>query len=66
MNVVRLLFSVLLAFAASCLPAGRMKVLIIEGASNHDWVHRKEILRAIISAMAASMSMSVTPGAASD
>ena len=68
MNAARLLFSVLLAFAASC-PAvsGRMKALIIEGASNHDWAHRKEILRAIISRDGSfDVDVSVTPGAAGD
>ncbi len=47
--------------------ADRMKVLIIEGASNHDWEHRKEILTAIISRDGSfDVDVSVTPGAVSD
>ena len=58
-----------LTFLASLCAADaeRMKVLIIEGASNHDWPHRKDILTAIISRDGSfDIDVSVTPGAASD
>ncbi|WP_367870354.1 ThuA domain-containing protein [Luteolibacter sp. Populi] len=66
MNFPRLLITGLMVLAASCLDAAeRTKVLIVEGASNHDWAHRKEILRAIISRDGGfDIDVSVTPGAA--
>jgi uncharacterized repeat protein (TIGR03806 family) len=47
--------------------ADRTKVLIIEGASNHGWQERKDILTAIISRDGSfDVAVSVTPGAVSD
>ena len=52
------------AFEAS---AERTKVLIIEGASNHDWQNRKDVLTAILSRDGTlDLTVSITPGAASD
>ena len=62
-----LFFSLIFAIFAISARAERTKVLIIEGASNHDWQHRKEILRAILSRDGTlDVDVSVTPGAASD
>jgi len=68
MNFPRILFSAFLMLAgAGTSYADRTKVLIIEGASNHDWTHRKEILRAILSRDGSfDIDVSVTPGAAAD
>jgi uncharacterized repeat protein (TIGR03806 family) len=68
MNAPRLLLTGLLllagVFQAS---ADRTKILIIEGASNHDWQNRKDVLTAILSRDGTlDVSVSVTPGAASD
>ena len=68
MNTPRLFLTGLLllagAFQAS---AVRTKVLIIEGASNHDWQSRKDVLTAILSRDGTlDVSVSVTPGAAAD
>ena len=47
--------------------AERTKVLIIEGASNHDWQERKDVLTAILSRDGTlDVAVSITPGAASD
>ncbi|WP_226895398.1 ThuA domain-containing protein [Luteolibacter marinus] len=58
----------MLAFACSpLLPAAPIKVLVIEGASNHDWQHRIEIVRAILSRDGSfDVDFSVTPGPATD
>ncbi|WP_035609573.1 ThuA domain-containing protein [Haloferula sp. BvORR071] len=68
MKFPRFLSIGLLVLAASSTAlAERSKVLIIEGASNHDWQHRKEILTAIISRDGSfDVTVNVTPGAASD
>ncbi|MCW1913513.1 ThuA domain-containing protein [Luteolibacter sp. GHJ8] len=68
MKLPRPLLAGLAALACLCTAhAERMKVLIIEGASNHDWNHRKDILTAIISRDGSfDVEVSVTPGAASD
>ena len=68
MNLPRLLLTGLLVLSGTCAAlADRTKVLIIEGASNHDWQHRKEILRAILSRDGSfDVDINVTPGAAAD
>ena len=68
MTAPRLFLTGLLVLAGLCPAAAeRTKVLIIEGASNHDWQQRKDILTAILSRDGSlDVSVSVTPGAASD
>ncbi len=64
----RLFLTGLLVLAGCCQAlADRTKVLIIEGASNHDWQARKDQLTAILSRDGTlDVSVSVTPGSASD
>jgi uncharacterized repeat protein (TIGR03806 family) len=68
MNAPRFLLSGLLALAMLTPAfAERTKVLLIEGASNHDWQHRKDILTAILSRDGSlDLDVTVTPGAAAD
>jgi len=68
MNIPRLSLYALFLLASLCgAHAERTKVLLIEGASNHDWVRRKEALRAILSRDGSfEIDVSVTPGAAGD
>ncbi|MCW1923762.1 ThuA domain-containing protein [Luteolibacter arcticus] len=62
----RILFSALLLLVSTAF-AERPKVLLIEGASNHDWQNRKDILTAILSRDGSfDVDVSITPGAASD
>ena len=62
------MFTGLLVLLSACpAQAERTKVLIIEGASNHDWERRKEVLRAILSRDGNfEIDVSITPGAAAD
>ena len=62
----RILFSALLLLVGTAF-AERTKVLLIEGASNHDWQNRKDVLTAILSRDGSfDVDVSITPGAASD
>ena len=62
------MFTGLLVLLSACpAQAERTKVLIIEGASNHDWERREEVLRAILSRDGNfEIDVSTTPGAAAD
>ncbi|BCU78982.1 ThuA domain-containing protein [Luteolibacter sp. LG18] len=68
MNLPRLLFALFLVIAGICPAwADRIKVLVIEGASNHDWQHRQKILSAILSRDGSfELTFVTTPGAAND
>jgi cyanophycinase-like exopeptidase len=67
MKARRLFLTALLIFAGlSSATAERTKLLIIEGASNHDWQQRKEILTAILSRDGSfDIEVVITPGGAS-
>lgn len=62
---------VLLLFSATALLASaqtnKIKVLIVEGVSNHDWRHRVQIVRAILAKDGSfDVDVTVTPSAAGD
>ena len=62
-----LIASLLVLLSVSAALADQIKVLVIEGASNHDWQRRQDILRAIISRDGSfDIDFSITPGAADD
>lgn len=62
----RTILCALLLLAGTAL-AERTKVLLIEGASNHDWQQRKAVMTAILSRDGSfDVDVSVTPGAPND
>lgn len=65
--VKRLLGFILSAFLAIPLGAVPIKVLLVEGVSNHDWEHRADILRAILDADGSfEVDITVSPSSAGD